>query len=37
MFFSYQNIFRQYPTNRKKVMTGFRHVTCGQGEVAEGG
>ena len=25
MFFSYQNIFRQYPTNRKKIMTGFPH------------
>ena len=24
--FSYQNIFRQYPTNRKKVMTRFRHM-----------
>ena len=38
MFFSYQNIFQQYPTNRKKVMTGFRHGLKGEsqkgGEVA---
>ena len=28
VFFS-QNIFRQYPTNRKKVMTGFRYGSKG--------
>ena len=32
--FSYQNIFRQYPTNRKNVMTGFRHGVKGRSQKA---
>ena len=35
MFFSYQNMFRQYPTNGKKSYNRF--PTLSQGEVTEGG